>query len=250
VDFDKDYYAILGVLPTAESVVIRAAYKAMLKVYHPDKFKGSQAEAHRVTIEINEAHSILSNQKSRKEYDLYKGNTKDKTYDYKEDNKPKDNYSSKSSALDRDWAVAIKYQPELAGISNDLSKISPKLAFTYKALMIESQEFTNKTGIAKRMEQEYLSLYFGTNVKIQRFAKRLIINNQSNAARELNKAITVLGKGLDADRVIVQIRSEFKLDRNTPSKPDAAKKNENLKIFLIIFVIPYIALAFIEVTFF
>ena len=29
MDATKDYYAILGVLPTAEDVVIRAAYKAL-----------------------------------------------------------------------------------------------------------------------------------------------------------------------------------------------------------------------------
>ena len=113
MDFDKDYYAILGVLPTAESVVIRAAYKAMLKVYHPDKFKGSKAEAHTKTVELNEAHSILSNQISRSEYDLFRGNIKDKTYTYKESKQPKDDYQSESYALEKDWAIAIKYQPEL-----------------------------------------------------------------------------------------------------------------------------------------
>lgn len=28
-DFNKDYYAIIGVMPTAENVVIKAAYKAL-----------------------------------------------------------------------------------------------------------------------------------------------------------------------------------------------------------------------------
>ena len=217
MDFDKDYYAILGVLPTAETVVIRAAYKAMLKVYHPDKFKGSKAEAHTKTVELNEAHSILSNQISRSEYDLFRGNIKDKTYTYKESKQPKDDYQSESYALEKDWAIAIKYQPELIRITDDLFKISPKLAFTYKAVIIESQEFTNKTGIANKMEREYLSLYFGTNTKIQGFAKTLITGNNKDAARELNKAITVLGKGVEADSIIEQIKSEFNLHSKADS---------------------------------
>jgi len=45
----KDYYIILGVLPDAEDVVIRAAYKALVQRYHPDRFKGDPAEAHRKT---------------------------------------------------------------------------------------------------------------------------------------------------------------------------------------------------------
>ena len=35
MDQNKDYYAILGVHPTAEQSVIDAAYKALAKRYHP-----------------------------------------------------------------------------------------------------------------------------------------------------------------------------------------------------------------------
>ena len=36
----KDYYLILGVLPDAQDVVIKAAYKALVQRYHPDRFQG------------------------------------------------------------------------------------------------------------------------------------------------------------------------------------------------------------------
>ncbi|GAB56204.1 hypothetical protein GPUN_2089 [Glaciecola punicea ACAM 611] len=58
MDVSKDYYAILGILPSAEILVIKAAHKAMLKVYHPDKFKGTKEEAHLKTVDINEAYRI------------------------------------------------------------------------------------------------------------------------------------------------------------------------------------------------
>mgnify|MGYP000169682062 CR=1 FL=1 len=41
----KDYYAILGVTPQAEDVVIKAAYRALAQRYHPDRFVGSPEEA-------------------------------------------------------------------------------------------------------------------------------------------------------------------------------------------------------------
>ena len=50
---DKDYYAILGVHPSAEEAVISAAYRALAKLYHPDLYKGSDA-AERMA-KINEA---------------------------------------------------------------------------------------------------------------------------------------------------------------------------------------------------
>jgi curved DNA-binding protein CbpA len=45
----KDYYVILGVLPDAEDIVIKAAYKALVQRYHPDRYKGNAQEAQRKT---------------------------------------------------------------------------------------------------------------------------------------------------------------------------------------------------------
>jgi DnaJ-class molecular chaperone len=33
----KNYYKILGVIPTAEMIIIKAAYRALSQKYHPDK---------------------------------------------------------------------------------------------------------------------------------------------------------------------------------------------------------------------
>ncbi len=56
MDKNKDYYAILGVHPTAEIAVIEAAYKALAKRYHPDVSQDNPEEAHRRMQEINEAY--------------------------------------------------------------------------------------------------------------------------------------------------------------------------------------------------
>ena len=56
----RDYYAILGVTPQAEDVVIKAAFRALAQRYHPDKFSGSADDAHRKMAEINEAYEVLS----------------------------------------------------------------------------------------------------------------------------------------------------------------------------------------------
>lgn len=59
MDSTKDYYAVLGVLPNAEDVVVRAAYRALAQRYHPDRFTGSENEANRRMSEINEAYQVL-----------------------------------------------------------------------------------------------------------------------------------------------------------------------------------------------
>lgn len=65
----KDYYALLGVLPEAEDVVIKAAYRALAQRYHPDRFDRSAEEATLRMIEINEAYQVLSDPDLRLAYD-------------------------------------------------------------------------------------------------------------------------------------------------------------------------------------
>ena len=55
---EPDYYAILGVSPDSEDIVINAAYRALVLRYHPDK--NSSAQAARKTAEINGGKSANS----------------------------------------------------------------------------------------------------------------------------------------------------------------------------------------------
>ena len=48
----KDFYRVLGVTHNAEMVVIKAAYKALMMVYHPDRYEGDTEEAIKKTKEI------------------------------------------------------------------------------------------------------------------------------------------------------------------------------------------------------
>ena len=63
-----DYYATLGVAPSSEDVVIRAAYLALMRRYHPDKNASAEAAA-RVRA-ITAAYAVLGDWDRRAEYDL------------------------------------------------------------------------------------------------------------------------------------------------------------------------------------
>jgi curved DNA-binding protein CbpA len=65
----KNYYAVLGVLPSAEPIVIRAAYRAMALKYHPDTWVGDRRTAEGQIRDLNEAYEILSNEEKRRLYD-------------------------------------------------------------------------------------------------------------------------------------------------------------------------------------
>ncbi|MFU8788288.1 MAG: DnaJ domain-containing protein [Methylobacter sp.] len=65
----KDFYKILGVMSSAELAVIKAAYKALIMIYHPDRYKGDKKEALKKSTDINEAYAVLTDPDKRKKYD-------------------------------------------------------------------------------------------------------------------------------------------------------------------------------------
>ena len=65
------YYDILQVSENASEEVIRMAYKALAKKYHPDVFDGDPKIAEQKMKELNEAYEVLSNEQKRMEYDAF-----------------------------------------------------------------------------------------------------------------------------------------------------------------------------------
>ncbi|MFP4524338.1 MAG: molecular chaperone DnaJ [Candidatus Woesearchaeota archaeon] len=67
---DKDYYEILGVSKDASKEDIKKAYKRLAKKYHPDLNKDNP-EAEQKFKEVNEAASVLGDEKKRQQYDQF-----------------------------------------------------------------------------------------------------------------------------------------------------------------------------------
>jgi curved DNA-binding protein len=63
----KDYYAILGVKPDADSKDIKTAYRKLARQYHPDM--NSEAGAEDKFKEMAEAYEVLKNPTRRAEFD-------------------------------------------------------------------------------------------------------------------------------------------------------------------------------------
>jgi len=65
----RDLYGVLGLHPSSEDVVIRAAYRVLAQRFHPDKRAGNDRIALVRMQAINEAYAVLSDAKRRSEYD-------------------------------------------------------------------------------------------------------------------------------------------------------------------------------------
>lgn len=63
----KNYYQILGVAPGASAAEIKAAYRRLALIYHPDKNSDDPTTGY-IFQEINEAYQVLSDRSSRADY--------------------------------------------------------------------------------------------------------------------------------------------------------------------------------------
>jgi len=203
----KDHYRILGVIQDAEDIVIKAAYRALAQRYHPDKWPGSPAEATRRMSKINGAFVVLSDPKKRKQYDQNRVSN--------EYNEPEEDSSNAvteddlGNSLDENWSEAVKYFTDLEDIINDLSRISKPLAQTYKVYLLENRDFTKRKIIADEFERKFLEKYFGTNEEIIRFSRFLIRWKVKSAAKELNRAINLLGNNIHPKLIINRILDNY-----------------------------------------
>ena len=203
----KDHYRILGVIQDAEDIVIKAAYRALAQRYHPDKWTGSQAEATRRMSKINGAFVVLSDPKKRKQYDQ-----KRVSNEYNEPEEDSSNAGTEDdlgNSLNENWSEAVKYFTDLEDIINDLSRISKPLAQTYKVYLLENRDFTKRKIIADQLERKFLEKYFGTNEEIIRFSRFLIRWKVKSAAKELNRAINLLGNNIHPKLIINRILDNY-----------------------------------------
>ena len=69
-DLHVDCYAVLGVSPNAEELVIHEAFESLTQQYDPEHFAGSKDEAQQKRSDLASAYAILSDPVRRRRYDL------------------------------------------------------------------------------------------------------------------------------------------------------------------------------------
>ena len=232
-DPNKDYYGILGVMPNAEMAVVKAAYKALAGIYHPDR--NSSSEAVSKMQEINNAWDILSNNEIKEQYDAAIKNKKPKNeaFDDLDENETVDKY------FEEDWMLAISFYPDIVTIEERLTKISKRLGIAYKAYVLGEKKFIERKLIADEMEKEFLRTYFGSNPEVIYIAKALIFEVQDKLLlKDLNNAITKLGTS-DLKPIITKFRrlidqhDKNNIKLNIPNLLDRLK-NRNLIVMILV----------------
>ena len=232
----KNYYSTLGLSFEAnpEPEIITASYKALVKIYHPDVFKGDIQTAKRNISEINEAYEVLSDKVKKKKYDnelrefLKKGKSTEK-----EDTVDQDKFYE--DVMNDDWEVALEIYPDLEEEKNHLKKFNKKLGLQFQFILLDSKEFKNHSRIYNYLLDSFLESKFGTSKKVKKLAKLLIEDDRKEIALEINKLVKILGSS--SSKEIIEkifykhddIRKEYSSKISFKTKEDNKGFGDELK---------------------
>jgi len=100
------------------------------------------------------------------------------------------------------WNFAKEYYPSIEIHYNKLFMLNKNLAWQFQILCVETKSFSNADNISKKLRNDWLIRYFGEKKDIQDIAVKAINAKRINIAKELNKAVKLLGD--DAYKVIIQ----------------------------------------------
>lgn len=200
---EPDHYQILGLVPDAEAAVIRAAYRALVAIYHPDRNSDEHA-VEKIRL-INAAYEVLSEPGKRSQYDASRAEQSHNATSVEfESERP-----FSTSPIDEPWSVATEFYRHIDSWAKDLGRISWRLSFAFKLELLESKKFGGASKIARKLKAEYLSRYFGSDKDVQAYAEQLIKAGRKDAALYLNEIVNVMGTSVPAFSIQRQIESRF-----------------------------------------
>ena len=232
-----NYYTILGLPLNASETLIKATYRALLKIYHPDVFQGDKKFATEQLKKINEAYETLSDKRAKKKYDeeLNQENDSGKAEEEDFDGQGSSNESELyQKIIKEEWDFAVEFYPELASSHEELQKYSKQLAFLFQTILVENKAFESYRSTEIELRNKFLTSKYGENSELIEFAQLLIEDGHKDIAIRIYKQLKRLGESstirilekLADDEPVISAgyRSQFReLDIDVPLTSDEIK---------------------------
>ena len=205
---NADPYAVLGVPFAASIEICEASYKALIKAFHPDAFKGDKEFAQKRSIELNSAIQFLKDPKKKHNYDNKFADTKNKKNEEYAEKEEDSEFSNASETFRSDWEYACKYYPELISLHRELNKLSSHYAGLFIAIIVDQKLYHEAEDLCQYLENQFLTSKFSDDTQLKQLAKLSILKKNKRFARELNVALKILGIG-SKEKILKQLSKEF-----------------------------------------
>ncbi|WP_421693525.1 J domain-containing protein [Aestuariivirga sp.] len=181
---DRTYYDVLGVSRDTPFVVIKAAYRALAKEYHPDSGSEAAAEPERF-LELQDAYAVLSDAGTRRAYDGALMEAAETATELVETR----------SAVP--FAGMAYDSPALQVIHARFMLFSEPLASAFHEAASTERSEEDLLTFAQLLETHFLNEYFGGDEDVCAMAGLLLLQCRKQALFELNElagAMTGVGR--------------------------------------------------------
>lgn len=172
----NDHYQVLGVERGSTQEIVSAAYRALVKAFHPDVFRGDRDYAETRLKAINAAFDVIGDPAVRSKYDRDIGVC-----------------SGSHSEAGDDWTRACQFFPEISAMDKDLGKIDVQLGATFRTLLLGSKAFKDAKGIRDTVIDEFAAGRFGRNEQLQAAGLTALRMGRRRLALSINRACRVIG---------------------------------------------------------
>ncbi|MEE4238222.1 MAG: J domain-containing protein [Anderseniella sp.] len=218
-DLGKDYFAVLGVAPQADPAVVKAAYRALAKKYHPDRQQDGEERATQRFQELQEAYELLGDEERREQYLRYRERLRQQ-----ERSSVETRYRPPIRLLlDDRWDHLVREHPELGRHHARFCFISHRLAQQFKLIVLGTQKRCSFNKVAARMERQFYRKHFSYHRDLQLLARRLANRRKRHALRELAREINGRRLLLPRSRRAIVERFEARyLNGVRPARPASA----------------------------
>lgn len=177
----RTYYDVLGVSPETPAVVVKAAFRALAKEYHPDSSAEAAADPDRF-IELQDAYAVLSDPAARSAYDTALQEAAD----------AERQGSAEVSPDSGEGAVPVPLAPDgpaLQAVHARFMLYSEELAAGFREAVRAGRSEDELLAFAERIEEQFLKEYFGDDQDIRALAKLLLLRCRKDAVLELNALV-------------------------------------------------------------
>jgi hypothetical protein len=194
-----DHYGILGLARHAEAVVVKAAYRAMVSLYHPDRNPAPDA-IERIQC-INIAHDVLSDPVRRHAYDA--------TLSSGHPPPPPPVSEDGPDPLAERWQIAVGFFPGLRDHHARLQRLSAQMGEEFRLHLLQHQQYAEAAALADRLCAEFLGRHFGADAALLAYAEQLLLAREIDAARFVSQIVSVLGRSVTVDSVREKIEQRY-----------------------------------------
>lgn len=194
----KNYYHILGLTleSNPDEELITSCYKALVKIFHPDVFKGNKKLGEQKIRDINEAYNILKDSKKKKKYDEelvnhLKKQKEDNSANQENEYQSYDNFNAKE--FEKDWEVVLDVYPEIEEMRLYLSKFNTQLSFQFQVILITNKSYDDAKQLKQTLLDNFLTIHFGEEQNFIDLAERFFVDGHKDLAVELSRYIKIIG---------------------------------------------------------